>query len=259
MSLSSTTSRIIEQVNSELLEDSGFSTVVVLDYGSSDASKYETPTKIKNPFGFDPRRHLPNCEVMDLDRFVEVAAELIEDAQDREGTVSGEWVKLVEDCPAERFDRFGEEVVAWKLISRKPASMSRDGASRPQKGFTQYYQIRSPNHPNKFLTVEARPVDHIIEFQCWSKSARLANRRALWLERLFVNHAWAFLVQGADRFRFQERLADWYTVPSGQHLYVRPLRFFVRAYEFRVKADSVIKNITFEIGSSTSEELNKGY
>jgi hypothetical protein len=256
MSLNSTTSRIVEEVSSALLEDSGFSTVLSLDFGSSDANENEVPTKINTPFLFDVRRFLPNVDLMDLDRFIEVAAELIEDAQDREGTVAAEQVTLVEDYPAERFDRFGEEVIAWKLISRRPGQMGRDATTRPQKGFTTYRQLRSPHHPNKFLEIEARPLDHIIEFQCWSKSARLANRRAIWLERLFVNHAWAFLAQGTDRFRFEERIADWYTNPGGQHLYVRPIRVFIRTYEFRVKADSVIKHITLEAGGLTTSELN---
>jgi len=260
MSLNSTTSRIIESVSAELLDEDGLIEVEVIDYGSAVGETYETPTKISNPFNFDPRRFLPNCEIMDLDRFVTIASELIADAQDREGTVEEEQVTLVEDYPAEEFSRFGEEVVAWKLIERAPANMSRDAGSRPQKGYTHYYKVRSPKHPNKWLEVEARPLDHIIEFQCWSKSARLANRRALWLERLLVNHSWAFLVQGADRVRFEKRLADWYTVPSGQHLYVRPLRFSFRAYEFRIKANPVVKHLTFEAGSMTSSELNtKGY
>lgn len=256
MSLSSITSRIVEEVNSALLEESGFSTVLTLDYGSSDPNEYETPTKINNPFNFDVRRFLPNNQLMDLDRFIEVALELIEDAQDREGVVEDQQVTLIEDYPAERMDRMGDEVIAWKLISRKPGAMNTKATGRQQQGYTHYYQIRSPNHPNKFLEVEARPLDHVIEFQCWSKSARLANRRAIWLERLFVNHSWAFLAQGTDRFRFQERMADWYTNPSGQHLYVRPIRVFVRTYEFRVKADSVIKHITLNAGSVTSSTLS---
>ena len=249
MSLDSITSRIVEEVSTALLEDSGFTTAVSLDKGSSDPNSYETATKINNPFNFDVRRFLPNDKLMDLDRFIQVAAELIEDAQDREGTVSDQQVSLIEDYPAERVDRIGDEIIAWKLISRKPASMNAKATGRQQHGFTSYYQIRSPHHPNKFLEVESRPLDHVIEFQCWSKSARLANRRAIWLERLFVNHSWAFLAQGTDRFRFQERMADWYTNPSGQHLYVRPIRVFVRTYEFRVKADSVIKHITLNAGT----------
>jgi hypothetical protein len=256
MSIISTTSRIVEEVTASLLEDSGFSTVVALDYGSSDPNSDEFPTYITNPFCFDIRRYLPNCDLMDLDRFIQIASELIEDAQNREGTVESEQVSLIEDYPAEDFHRFGEEVVAWKLISRKPGSMSRDASGRQQQGYTHYYTLRSPSHPNKFLEVESRPLDHIIEFQCWSKSARLASRRAIWLERLFVNHAWAFLAQGTDRFRFEERLSDWYTNPSGQHLYVRPIRVFVRTYEFRIKADSVIKHITLNAASLTSGTIN---
>ncbi len=95
----------------------------------------------------------------------------------------------------------------------------------------------------------------MVEFTCWSKSARLANSRALWLERLFVNHAWAFKVQGVDRFYFQSRGSDWYTTTGGQELYARPVQFFVRLSEFRVKADSLIKHITLEIGTASEDSL----
>lgn len=257
MSFDSTTSLIVEKVSSALLEDAGFSTTLSLDGSTSDPNSPEFATQINNPFMFDFGSFLPNCDLMDLDRFFKVASDLIADAQQREGTIEEERVILVEDYPAERFDRFGEEVIATKLISRKPASMSADGRSRQQRGYTPYYKLRSPSNPNKFLDVESRPLDHVIEFQCWSKSARLANRRAIWLERLFVNHSWAFIAQGTDRFYFQDRLADWYTNPGGQHLYVRPIRVFVRTYEFRVKADSVIKHVTLEAGTRSASTLHK--
>ena len=41
MSIISTTSRIVEEVTASLLEDSGFSTVVARDYGSSDPNSDE--------------------------------------------------------------------------------------------------------------------------------------------------------------------------------------------------------------------------
>lgn len=257
MSFDSDTSLIVEKVSKSLLEDSGFGTAISLDSITSDADSPEFATKINNPFMFDFGRFLPNNQLMDIDRFYQVASELIADAQEREGIIEKERVILVEDYPAERFDRFGEEVIATKLISRKPASMSADGRSRQQRGYTPYYKLRSPNNPNKFLDIESRPLDHVIEFQCWSKSARLANKRAIWLERLFVNHSWAFIAQGTDRFHFQDRLADWYTNPGGQHLYVRPIRVFVRTYEFRVKADSIIKHVTLEAGTRSASTLYK--
>jgi|15BtaG_2_1085339.scaffolds.fasta_scaffold00038_1 hypothetical protein len=263
MSLNSTTSQIIEQVNQELLDDDGFMTVEVMDsYKGSTVNSdpdYEKPTKITSPFSFDPTRFLSNCQTMTLPRFIEVAGELLDDAQDRAGIVDDEKVTLVEEYPAEDFSRFGDEVIAWKLTSREPAKMNTSATGRPQMGFRYYYKLRSPKYPNKWVEVQARPLDHIIEFQCWSKSARLANRRALWLENLFTSHAWAVKVQGADRFYFKKRINDWYTTTGGQGLYVRPLQFFVRLYDFRVVADPVIKHITFEIGSLPSDELTKGF
>jgi hypothetical protein len=260
MSLDSITSRIVEKVNAELLQESGHFAVELVDYGSADGATYEAPTKIKSLFNFSPAHFLPNNTIMDLPRFIEVCEELIADAQDREGTVTSEMVSLIEDYPAEEFSRFGDEVVTWKLQRRQPANMSSDGKSRPQRHFTNYYKIRSPNRPNSWLDIEARPIDHVIEFQCWSKSARLANSRALWLERLFVNHSWAFTAQGCDRMYFESRGADWYTTHGGTRFYVRPLRFSMRAYEFRIKSESVIQHITFEAGSMTASELNtKGF
>lgn len=254
MSFSTTvTSRIVESVKASLLEDNAFSTVIVQDSQGGDKTGNETATKIDSPFNFDADRFLPNTQIMDLPRFVEVAYELISDAQDREGTVSSQQVTLVEDYPAEEFSRFGNEVIAWKLISRKPANMNGQGNGRPQRGHMPYYKIRSAKYPNKWLEIESRPIDHIVEFQCWSKSARLANSRALWLERLFVNHSWAFTVQGADRFYFHSRGIDWYTMTGGQSLYVRPVQFFIRSYEFRIKANSVIKNIQFDVGTTVPE------
>ena len=62
MSLNSTTTRIIEQVSAELLDENGQMSVEVLDYGSASGETYETPTNISNPFNFDPRHFLPNCQ-----------------------------------------------------------------------------------------------------------------------------------------------------------------------------------------------------
>ncbi len=231
-------SKIVEIINPALLEQDSIP-ISIQEEHLAQASK------ISSQFFFDYSSFAPTNELMDFDKFINVCSRVIKDAQAREGVILKEQVELIEDYPAERFDRFGEEVVAWKLISRKPGQMARDASGRPQRTFTYHYDINSPADPNKNLEIEARPLDHIIEFQCWSKSAKLANRRAIWLERLFVNHAWAFLVEGTDRFYFMERLADWYTSPGGQNLYVRPIRFFVRTYEFRIKGESIIRDMSF--------------
>ena len=251
----STTSRIVEEVSADLLRETGFSTVESVDFDSSEVEGNEVATYIKNPFMFDVRHFLPNNRLMDLDRFFEITQDLVKDAQEREGIVTGQHVQVIEEYPASRINKLGNEVIAWKIVHRKPAAMDTSGKGRQQKHFTPYYSVRSPKYPNKILDIESRPLDHLIEFQCWSKSARLANRRAIWLERLFVNHAWAYIAQGTDRFYFHDRTADWYTNVSGQHLYVRPIRVSVRTYEFRIKADPVIKHITLNAGTTNASGL----
>lgn len=209
--------------------------------------KNEIAVKLNNPFDFDSDRFAQAVEAPTLERFLQLTEEIIE-----KGNTLLNKCAFTEEYPLERIDMIGEEIIAWRLISRKPANMSADGKSRTQKGFNFAYHLRSVKYPDKVITVESRPIDHIIEFSCWAKRARVANSRALWLERLLIDHTWAYQAQGIDRFFWDERLADTFYNMNGQALYQRPLRFLVRLYEFRAKADQAITNIGYNInGIST--------
>lgn len=244
-----TTSQLFEKVEDSLLsEDNLFSVVVIDSQGGEHFG--ETATPVNNPFEFDYSRFIPNERPMDLDRFIEVAGEVIQYAQVREGiTGEREQVELISEYPGEDFSRYKNgEVITWRLVSREPARMNAKGTGRPQRAAGFSYDLQNPRYPNKVITVQTRPLDHIIEFSTWSKDAGKANRRAMWLERLFIAHSWAFKIQGADRFFFERRLADNYRTTGGQPIYERPLRFQVRLMEFQVIADPMIRHITFELG-----------
>lgn len=245
------TSNITEVIDPDLLDPGEISTTVVLD--QSNYTEFEVPVLLNDPFGIDLPRFVPNFTVMTLERFVSVADQVIKDAQSREQTVVSERVKLVEQYPAEEMARIGDEAIVFKVKYRKPAMMSTTGKSRPARGYMQEYTVRSAEQPNKILIVEKRLIDHEIEFACWSKNATLANRRALWLERLLVNNRWAFKIQGADKFFWTGRSVDTYQTTNGQRLYVRPLTFFLRIPEFRVKAESVIKHVTYQVQASDEQ------
>ena len=94
------------------------------------------------------------------------------------------------------------------------------------------------------------PIDHIIEFNVWSKVASKANRRALWLEKLFVDYRWAFTSQGVERFFWQERGTDTFMTAGAQRLYSRPLRYFVRLREFHSIKYPTIRQFSFEVNLS---------
>jgi hypothetical protein len=138
------------------------------------------------------------------------------------------------------------------VIRREPAKMSSKGDSRPQRKARFTQDLRLADQPNKVITVETRPIDHVIEFSCWSTSAQQANDRALWLERLFVTHTWAFEIQGADRFFWKDRGIDTYATVGNIKLYQRPVRFHLRTLEHQISAGPMIQHMTFNIHSSKS-------
>lgn len=204
---------------------------------------------INNPYNVNiDSIFLPNTEPLTLDIFFKIAKKLILNAQEIEGINEDSIVGLTEEYPPESLSSFGNEIITFRVIERKPGMMNKKGTGRPQRKATHAYDETDPSLPNKVVTVESRPLDHVIEFNCWGLSNKLVNKRALWLEKLFVNSAFAFEIKGAERFYFKERLADNYITVNGQRIFSRPLRFFLRFREFDAKAVSIIKQIMIDSG-----------
>lgn len=251
--MSSEKSKLTESIDPDLLDTRNDVFFNIKDSGSYSLN--EVPVFLENPFKKPDGSFVPASEEFTFEKFIELASDFIQEAQAREGIVESERVQLVEEWPYEEFNRFGDEVVTWRLKQRSPAKLSTDGRSRPQRHFQYEKKLSLPTHPNKIIEVEKRLIDHTIEFSCWSKRARLANKRALWLERLFVNHSWVFTSQGADRFFWKGRGIDTYTNVNQQPLYQRTIMFDVRLAEFRIRAESVIRNIGLELNTSSEEDL----
>jgi hypothetical protein len=244
-------SHLSETIPEELLDDRELFSVIVLD---QDRVIHETEiaTKLVTPYEFDASRFLPNATPLTLPGFFEIAASLIADAQTRAGTTGDNQVKLSEEYPPEEFQSFGDELICFRVLKREPANMNTKATGRPQRSSSWYYETYSAKYPNKVIVVESRPIDHIIEFSCWAKTNRLANARALWLEQLFINHAWAFQVKGAERFFWRDRGPDTYMTSNGQRLFYRPINFFLRYREFEVKATPMLTGFTLEVSSPRS-------
>lgn len=203
---------------------------------------------IQNPYNINIHStFLPNTEPMDLDVFFNVASKLVQDAQVREGTNPEDRVRIVEEYPPENMDHYGREVITFKVVERKPGMMNTKGTGRPQRKSMFSHQEIRPSMPNKVITVESRPVDHIVEFNCWATTNKIANKRAIWLEKLFINSAFVFEVKGAERFFWKERLSDTYQTVDSQRIFCRPIRFFLRFREFDAKAVSMIKQAVIDL------------
>ena len=152
-------------------------------------------------------------------------------------------VRMAISC---HFIDFGDEVICYRLLKREPAKMDSKGTGRPHRKATYSYEYSNPKAPGRILVVESRPVDHKIEFTCWAKTNKMANKRALWFEKLMINHGWIFEYHGAERFHWIDRGADTYTTSNSQRLVFRPINFFLRFREFEIKTYPTIKNIVLE-------------
>ncbi len=203
---------------------------------------------ITNPYNINlDRVFMVNTAPLTLDIFFDIAQKLLADSQEREGVKASRLVKLVEEYPPESMDDYGDEVITFKLVERKPGLMNTKGTDRPHRKATYSHQEARPNMPNKIITVESRPVDHVIEFNCWATSNKIANKRAIWLEKLFINSAFVFELKGAERFFWKERLSDNYMSINGQRVFSRPIRFFLRFREFDAKAYSIIRQVLIDL------------
>ncbi|MBM88213.1 MAG: hypothetical protein CMQ41_07515 [Gammaproteobacteria bacterium] len=197
-------SQLVEKVKDELLNEDDLLKVEIVE-GDSVLSQYEVNVPLTNPYEFDASRFMPNTTPMDLIKFFEIADDLITNAQDRAGIIDSKKVKLVEEYPPDAFSEYGDEVVAFRVLKREPARMNAKATARPHRKSTYSYDVVRAENPNKVVVIESRPIDHLIEFTCWGKSNKIANSRALWLEKLFINHAWVFEVQGVERFFWKDR------------------------------------------------------
>jgi len=240
---------MLEEISEQLSKEAQkFS--IALNNNGKITSVYEIETKINNIYEFDVNKFLPNATAMTLDKFYELVAELIRNAQVQDGIIEDEIIAFTEEYTPEEFHNFGDEVIVFRLLKREPARMDSKGTSRPQRNSMHSYEMLKPNFPNKSIIVESRPIDHIIELTCWAKTNRLANKRAIWLEKLLINNSWVFETQGVERFYWEGRGPDTYMTSGEQRLFYRPLKFFVRFREFEAKLYSVIKDIEIIYGGN---------
>ena len=222
----------------------------IIDQEGNLTNRISTNVVLKNPYELRINDFLPNTTPLTLNEFFSTCSNLITDSQLKSGIIENKLVKLVEEYPPTSMAEYGDEVITYKVVSRRPGMMNRDATGRPVRKSTYSYETQIVDEPNKNIFVESRPVDHIVEFTCWAKTNKLANSRAIWLEKLLVNNSYVFEIKGAERFFWEERTADGFEDIENQRLYYRPIRFFLRFREFDMKAYSIIRQFNINVSKA---------
>lgn len=246
-------SQLSEQAPDHLGDnDTGFTVFFVDGFNTKKVGVIHPEHGIQNPYDFDLTPFIPNAPLR-LEGLIDLIGDVIADAEARADVVEDERINFVQEYQPERFAELGDEVITCKILRREPAKLSRTGQSRPNRSFNFAYEYQNADAPNKVLCIESRPIDHKIELCVWGKTSTIANRRALWLERLLIAQRWAFTSKGVKPFYWMERGPDTVWTSNGVRLHQRPLQYFARLQEYAVLAFPTLREFEFEL--STPNEL----
>lgn len=206
---------------------------------------FEKAMESTNPYGIDFSEFDIGPGNFTIEKYFLLVKAFLTYAQMREGTKN--ITPFVEEYPQEEFWKFGYDVITYRIKSRRPASTSPDRSGHKEYNHRYQNTEQLAGHPNQALEVRKRDIDHRIEFSAWSKSARLANARGLWLERILSDHSWIFIASGATRMQWEGNPVNVYHQIHGQRIYQRPVDFFVRIPEYKITSHSVLRDIEYEI------------
>jgi hypothetical protein len=225
---------------------------IILVDGETDSEIGTFGERISNPFSLDVTKFVPASGHLTLDRAYELASQVINWKQAQEGIAEDSRTILVKDYDPRNMSWSSDsEIITVRLIKRAPAKMSADQSKFVQRRSRWDREYISASAPAHVITILSQPMDHEIEFVVWARDSKRADSRALWLERLFIDHSWIFLSEGADRWSFLQRLSDIVLVQNEHVYHQRPLRFFARLREFEAVYEPQIRKFTFSSSFSS--------
>ena len=111
---------------------------------------------LRNPYNINlDRVFMANTAPLTLDGFFTIAQQLIKDSQDKDEINEDARVQLIEEYPPQDMSDFGNEVITFRVIERKPGMMSKKGTERPHRKATYSHQEMRPEMPNKIINYQS--------------------------------------------------------------------------------------------------------
>lgn len=237
-------SEITESLAEKFNDENSF--VIKLEDGVHEVSASQLN---ENKYLLDLTPFLPNNKALTLQRFFELVGQLISTEQEKEGIVENLRVKVSEEYPPRDYADLGPsgELITYKLQRREPGGNDKTGKELVQHRGRYYYNLTKADDPNRVITVNSRPVNHQIEFSCWSKTNKQANSRLIWLEKLLIRRTDFFKVNGAQWFVWLRSGSEVTLTAGQQKLTQRTLVFELRFQEFEPTSSPALQNVDFEI------------
>jgi hypothetical protein len=193
----------------------------------------------------------------DIDSFFEEVNVVLKDYQTRLKINERDQVRLTEEYPPVDLKT---EIISYKIIQRIPGTVSqaRPGPSEGSGERKEWvprcrYMVDDPQHPNAKTIVMGQFFDNMVEFTCWARTNKAANRTALLFQDLMSVYRFYFKLKGFPEVLFKERLED-ITLDSqnqGNSLKGRKMKFLVRTDRTFSITEPVLRDIILTLGLSS--------
>jgi hypothetical protein len=140
------------------------------------------------------------------------------------------------------------ELVTYTVKYQGPCGLKQ--AFGTEKMRAPQYRETIPVHekPGVFYEVIGRPMDNLIQFDCWASTGRRADALAVWFKDFMEVMKGSIMRQGFAKIEFWERGIDRDINMFRDDLAVRSLQFYVRTEEFYAIPTYLITEIDREFG-----------
>jgi len=186
-------------------------------------------------------------EAKSLLEFYDLVDQAIEMYETRAGIPEHYRVNFTEEQPDFESET---ETITFSLVRREPGAFSQ-GA--PFQGDIRNLRPmfreegEDPENPGYRQITTGYWYDNIVQFTCWARTNKTANKRARWFEDLMEEYAWWFTMQGCQRAIYQGQETDLVAVVNENKWYGRPINFFVRTEKLRTFKEKTLEEIYIKL------------
>ena len=155
----------------------------------------------------------------------------------------------MEDFPEED-DNINGEVITYSILERKPGTFEQTGISSAlsERNIRQRRKMfrevtADPEYPGSRLYSYGQWFDNVVAFRVWARTNKVANKRALWLEKTLEQWEWYLTASGVSKAIYLGRDEDQVFTPNNFKVSCRTLRYFVRTERITTVREQILRSL----------------
>lgn len=200
-----------------------------------------------------PDRLVSPGQATDINGFYELVNKVIQFKLEKDGEEKK--VLFREDFPDDP-DDLNNEIITFGIQKRLPGIAEQTpnplkrNALRMRKPILR--EVRTDNENHKYrVFVKGQWFDNFVQFCCWARENKIANRRALWFEEMMLEYEWFFQASGIVRLRYEGRAADTFDEVQERKVVGRPMTWLVTTEKLIVTHERILDELAVRTHAMT--------